>query len=275
MTHTMAYYRDAGKGPPVVCIHSSGSSSSQWRALTDRLKDRFRVLAVDLYGSGKTSAWAGARPMSLDDELALIEPVLQLAGTGFHLVGHSYGGAVALKAALRFPDRVRSLAVYEPVLFSLLVADAPTSSAALEILAVRDDTTRWVGAGDLDAAAARFVDYWLGAGTWDGTPMSRRAGVAEGMRAVMPEWQAAFGEATPLAACAALLAPTLLLTGTKSTDAARAVTRLLTATIPDVVVEEIDGVGHMAPLMSPDAVNPLIARFLDGHASRHRRAAAG
>jgi len=53
------YFREAGAGTPVVCIHSSASSSGQWRALMERLADRFRVIAVDLYGSGKTAAEVG------------------------------------------------------------------------------------------------------------------------------------------------------------------------------------------------------------------------
>ena len=51
------YFRETGSGTSVVCLHSSASSSGQWRALMERLADRFRVIAVDLYGSGKTAAW--------------------------------------------------------------------------------------------------------------------------------------------------------------------------------------------------------------------------
>ena len=50
-----AFLREAGRGPAVVCIHASASSSAQWRPLMDRLADRYRVLAVDLYGSGKNA----------------------------------------------------------------------------------------------------------------------------------------------------------------------------------------------------------------------------
>ena len=64
------HFREAGAGTSVVCIHSSASSSGQWRALMERLAHRFRVIAVDLYGSGKTAAWPQDQPMHLDDELA-------------------------------------------------------------------------------------------------------------------------------------------------------------------------------------------------------------
>ena len=135
-----AHFREAGTGLGVVCVHSSASSSGQWRPLMDRLSDRFRVIAVDLYGYGKSPAWPEGREMYLDDEVSLLEPVFRSAGDAFHLVGHSYGGAVALKAALKDPRRLQFLVLYEPVLFSVLVADDPNGAAAREILAVRDDT---------------------------------------------------------------------------------------------------------------------------------------
>src|SRR5918996_2078004 len=101
--------REAGTGVPVVCVHASASSSGQWRPLMERLSGRFRSLAVDLYGYGQSPPWPDERPLALADEVELIEPVLETAGDRLHLVGHSYGGAVALRAALACPTRLRSL----------------------------------------------------------------------------------------------------------------------------------------------------------------------
>jgi pimeloyl-ACP methyl ester carboxylesterase len=257
------YVREAGSGTSIVCIHSSASSSGQWRPLMERLADRFRIIAADLYGSGKTPAWPDDRPMYLDDEVALLEPVFQSAGERFHLVGHSFGAAIALKAALSNSDRLLSLVLYEPVLFSVLVADAPEAPPAREILSTRDDTTRLVNERDLNASAQRFIDYWMGDGAWAATPEARRAGLAAAMPAVTREWHAAFHEPTPLHAFAAVDMPTLLMTGTNSKASARAVARLLMQVLPRVQVEEIAGVGHMAPVTHPDRVNPLIERFLE------------
>ena len=263
MQRQTPYFREMGAGTAVVCLHSSASSSGQWRALMERLAPRFRVIAVDLYGSGKTAPWPGDHPLQLDDELALLEPVFQAAGDRFHLVGHSFGGAVALKAALVDRCRLSSLVLYEPVLFSVLVAAAPESDATREILAVQDDTIRLVDQGDLDASAVRFIDYWMGEGTWAATPENKRPGIAAAMRAVKPEWHAAFSEPTPLHAFAAIDVPTLFMSGTESKGSARAVARLLTAVLPQVYVEEIEGVGHMAPVTHPERVNLLIERFLE------------
>jgi pimeloyl-ACP methyl ester carboxylesterase len=224
----------------------------------DLLADRFRVIAADLYGSGRSPAWPDDRPMWLDDQLALLEPVFERAGERFHLVGHSYGGAIALKAALKYGSHVRSLALYEPVLFALLLRSAPESEAAREIAAVRDDTMALAPA----AAAERFIDYWMGAGTWAATPVARRPVLLQSVQSVRPEWHSAFHEPTPLEAFGAITAPVLLMTGTASTAAARAVTALLVNKLSSIQVEELAGAGHMAPVTDPARVNPLIERFL-------------
>jgi pimeloyl-ACP methyl ester carboxylesterase len=253
-----AHFREAGSGTAVVCLHCSASTSGQWRPLMDLLADRYHVIAPDLYGSGRSPPWPGERPMWIDDQIELLAPALEHAGEGFHLVGHSYGGAIALKAALSLRPRLLSLTLYEPVLFSVLLNDAPESDAAREILAVRDDTAHLGPEG----VAQRFIDYWMGAGTWAAMPESRRAALATAVRAMKPEWHSAFNEPTPLQAFRALDVPTLLLTGTASTAAARGVARLLAGVLPNVQTEELAGLAHMAPVTHPHQINPLIERFL-------------
>jgi pimeloyl-ACP methyl ester carboxylesterase len=263
MARARAYFREAGTGPAVVCIHASAGSSAQWRPLIDRLAGRFRTLAVDLYGSGKSPRWPDDRALSLADEVALLEPVLAAAGDRFHLVGHSYGGAVALKAALADPGRLRSLVLYEPVLFSVLLAEDPAQPAAQEIVAVRDDTVAAIEAGSPRAAGARFLDYWMGAGTWAGMAEPRRNAVAMAMGSLSAEWHAAFMEPTPLSAFASLDVPTLCLTGSDSPGASSGVARLLTKVLPRVTEVEIAGVGHMGPVTHPERINALIERHLE------------
>src|SRR5690349_5114417 len=98
----------------------------------ERLAGSFRVLACDMSGCGRSPAFPAHLPYTLDEEVAFLDPAFESAGDSFHLVGHSYGGAVALKAALRHRGRLQSLTLFEPVLFSLLLTQAPQTDAALE-----------------------------------------------------------------------------------------------------------------------------------------------
>jgi pimeloyl-ACP methyl ester carboxylesterase len=96
--------------PTVVLLHASGSSSRQWDLLSRTLRATHEVHAVDLHGHGRRPAWPGSRPLSLHDDARLALEVLERAGGG-HVVGHSYGGAVALHLAAAHPHRVHSLAL--------------------------------------------------------------------------------------------------------------------------------------------------------------------
>jgi len=258
-----ASFRESGAGVRVVCIHSSASSSGQWRPLMEHLANRFRVLAVDLYGYGQSPPWPDDRELSLADEARLLEPALRSAGERFHLIGHSYGGAVALRAALDDPGRILSLTLFEPVLFAVLMQEDPEQPAAREIASVRDDTSAAVDRGDLAQSAERFVDYWMGAGAWASTPEKRRLAIASAMRKVKSEWHAIFTEPTPLAAFSSLTVETLFIVGSRSPASSRGVARLLTSTLPRVTTLEVDGVGHMGPVTHPDEINAAIGAYLD------------
>jgi pimeloyl-ACP methyl ester carboxylesterase len=229
----------------------------------DRLANRFRVLAVDLYGYGQSPAWPDDRKLTLADEARLLEPTFRAAGDRFHLIGHSYGGAIALRAALDNPGRLLSLVLFEPVLFAALMQEDPEQPAAREAASVRDDTIAAVDRGELDQSGERFVDYWMGAGAWAKTPDKRRSVVAGTMRKVKHEWHALFTEPTPLEAFSRLAVQTLFLVGTDSPASTRGIARLLTARLPNLTVVELAGVGHMAPVTHPEKVNAEIETYLD------------
>lgn len=261
----LPFHREAGSGPAVVCIHCNASSSAQWRPLMDRLAPRHRVLAPDTHGAGRGPAWPADRALTLRDEVALLEPLFARAGTPFALVGHSYGGAVALLAALRQPARVRALVLYEPTLFSLVDAASPPPNAADGIRETVARAGRALAAGDRHAAAAAFIDYWMGAGAWQDKPEAQRAAIAESVVHVQGWGRALFGDPTPLAAFGALRMPVLLMQGSETPPSARAVATLLAGTLPNVETLRFEGLGHMGPVTHAARVDAATEAFLQRH----------
>lgn len=256
------FFREAGTGPGVVCIHSNASTCGQWRGLMELLAPAFHVLAPDSYGSGKSPDWPSDTVIRLRDEVALIEPVLARAGSPLVLVGHSYGAAVALSAALAEPGRVRAMALYEPTLFSLLEAQAPSPNEADGIRNAVAAASAALDAGDQDAAAGHFIDYWMGAGSWAHTPEQRKPAIAASVANVRRWAHALFTEPAPLQAFRTLDIPVLYMIGQRSTASAHGVAKLLTAALPRVEVIRFDDLGHMGPITHPDVVNRAIAEFL-------------
>lgn len=261
-TRLMPYVRQEGAGPTVVCLHSSASSSKQWRPLMQRLAPRYRVTAPDLYGYGASPEWAGERLFSFDDEIELLEPVLSALRGPIHLIGHSYGAAVALKVALAYPQRICRLVLYEPVLFRLLVYTDATQLVAREIMALAGTVVRAVEAGKLAGAAQRFVDYWSGEGTWQRMDGWQRHAVTQRIRKVAAEFDAIESDTTPLSAYARVQVPTLYLYGAQTPRPTRVLAGLLSGALPRVRVHRVAGAGHMGPITHPDVVNAHIERFL-------------
>lgn len=263
MSKPLPHVREAGTGPGLVCLHANASSSSQWRGLMDRLAPSFHVWAADGYGAGKSPSWPVDRVLGLHDEVALLDPVFDAAGDGLLLVGHSYGAAVALKATLMHPGRMRALALYEPTLFGLLDAQSPPPNAADGIRQAVADAEAALAACDPAAAAGHFIDYWMGPGAWAATPEARRGPIVAAIAHVGGWGRALFGEPATLADLARIDLPVLLMTGSTSPASSLGVARLLAQALPRVQVLAFDGLGHMGPVTHPDIVNDAVTRFLD------------
>lgn len=267
---SIPFVRESGQGVPVLCLHSNASSSSQWRGLMELLSPHWRVLAPDLLGAGRSAAWPVAAGARLQHELDALAPVLQSLGDRFHVVGHSYGAALAMAIAQAVPQRVASAVLFEPTAFPLLNRPGPGDPAATGIAATAAAAIAAVDRGDLPSAAEEFIDYWMGPGSWAAMPVARRGPVAESMRPIRQWTDAIFAESWSAAGLARMTMPVLLLGGDRSPASARDLLPILAPRLPQVTVQVLPGLGHMAPVTHPERVNPLIADFL-----QHRTKVAG
>jgi pimeloyl-ACP methyl ester carboxylesterase len=255
-------YTDAGRGEPVVLIHSSVSANRQWRALTEALADRYRVLAPNLFGYGETTPWSGAAPQSLYAQAQLVVALCDGLDAPVHLVGHSFGGSVALKAAALLGPRVGHLILLEPNPFYLLEQHGRTE-AFLEARSLCDHVKRFGALEEWTKVAERFADYWLGDGAWSAMPEKRRAAFVESLPPNFHEWDAVMGEKTPVEEWRALPARTLVVSDVATRRPIREIVAIFAEACPHWTFHSIAGGGHMAPLTHPELVNPVVRRCLD------------
>jgi pimeloyl-ACP methyl ester carboxylesterase len=255
------FVRRTGSGPTVVCFHCNASSSAQWRGLMDQLAPAFTVHAPDSYGAGKSPEWPSDRTITLDDEVRLVENLILEAPDKPVLVGHSYGAAIALMAALRHPQKVRALALYEPTLFALEEAAVPSPNGVEGIRLAVALAGQALDAGDADSAARHFIDFWMGAGSWAATPAERKPAIEKSVSNVRRWGHALMTEPTPLAAFSALTMPVLYMIGRRSPESAQAVARRLVPALQRVTVQTLEDLGHMAPVTHAETVNAVIAEF--------------
>jgi pimeloyl-ACP methyl ester carboxylesterase len=100
----------SGEGPPLVLIHGAAADHHRWAPVLPALEERFSVFAIDRRGRGGSG---DANDYALEREFEDVVAVVEWAGEGVNVLGHSYGGICALEAAL-LTDRIRKLVLYEP-----------------------------------------------------------------------------------------------------------------------------------------------------------------
>jgi pimeloyl-ACP methyl ester carboxylesterase len=226
------------------------------------LHHRYRVLAINLFGYGKTSCWSGTRPLSAADQAGLVAAAVASVPGPIALVGHSLGGAVALEAAVKLADRVRVVIAFEPILFGHLKVYEP-ASAYDEIAGVANRYNELARNGDWNTAGEWFVDYWTAPGTWAATPDERKQGMLAMLPAVVHEWDVVVNGTRPLKGWSAIAAPVHLIHAADTRSPTRAIVKLLANNYPKWAVHEVPTGAHLAPVSQSNIVNPLIAAAID------------
>jgi pimeloyl-ACP methyl ester carboxylesterase len=243
--------------PLALLLHSGGLTSRQWRKLGHQLAVSHDVLAPDLLGYGD-QPWPVGEPFHFGQDLERLTGMLaSMPDRPADLVGHSYGGLLALQLALALPERVRSLALYEPVAFGVLGDADADLRAQLALPAYHADA-----AGVDEAWLEAFIDWWNGPGAWRALPEPTRAGFRAVAWKLSQEVASLIGDTTTAARYATIAAPTLLLGGALTTATERRTLERLAEALPRARLELLPDMGHMGPITHAEVVNAAIAAHL-------------
>ena len=262
MNQLATFVRSSGQGENLICLHSCLGSSRQWLALADQLQMSFQTSAPDLYGSGKAPEWRFDQPLTLRDEVKMIAPLIDAMNGPVHLVGHSYGAAVALKVAQMYAHKVSSVIVYEPVLFTLLFAGRQLQPAASEIFRVIEAIQQHYESGKPEKAVQQFIDYWSGAGSWERFSAEQQAAMSSKVAMVIANFEALMAEYVAEELLQSLEMPVYCLYGERSPITTRQIADIMGRTCSDIVVQGLPGMGHMGPVTHSDVVNHRIEAIL-------------
>lgn len=253
-----------GRRDLVIALHCSGAGPRQWLPLATNLGPDFDLSAPMYFGSEQIGPWPGGTAFSLAEEAASSLSLIDSVGDKVHLVGHSYGGALALHIARVRPERVASLALYEPSAFHLLKQIDGAADAFAEIAEISAKTAASVARGDHCDAARVFIDYWGGTGAWAALRPSVRQALARWVPKATLDFHALFEEPTPLASYTEFDFPVLLLRGEFALRPSRLIVDALAASLPTARLQVVAGAGHMGPLTHPEAVAAAIALRIAG-----------
>jgi pimeloyl-ACP methyl ester carboxylesterase len=249
--------------PLVVALPCSGSGGNQWRSLEAALNGRCTVLALDLMDYTAALAAAGNRDFTLLHEAGPVLRILDNTVSPIHLVGHSYGGAVALRAAVERPQKISSLTLFEPTSFHLLEPTCPQDVAALsEVQRLASDVSRLIALEKPEDAARIFVDYWAGCAVWTKLRPETKEGVSQYAPKATLEFSALFNEPMLLQDYAKLRVPVFIMGGEFALAPTHRIARRLAATLPVSFHATIPGVGHMGPVTNAAQIAAEISNFI-------------
>lgn len=241
----------SGVGGRIMLIHGSLDRSAGMLKLARRLASEFRITRYDRRGYGRSAAAGGPFGVAdqVDDAIRVIERVGDEARPSV-IVGHSYGGNVALALAERRPDLVDGVVTYET---PLSWCDWwPNDSAGASAVAMNADPGE---------AAERFMRRLIGDRRWERLPESTR-------RSRRSEGPAMVGELIDLRRGApwnatAIDLPVLAMHGELGQPYHRRGAETIAAQIAGAEVVAVPGAKHPGPNTHPDAVAALIADFVE------------
>jgi pimeloyl-ACP methyl ester carboxylesterase len=255
----------------VVALHCSLGSGRQWAPLAEALGGGYRVITPDISGYGDNG-----RPVrtvsTLSDEIDLLSEALASVGGPIHLVGHSYGGAIAFKVATSSPfvSRVRSLTLIEPVLPTILREHGSDRVLYDYFAGVGRGICTDLLNGAPSNALDKFLTYWNGAEAAARLSPRARLWMLERADKLIGDFMAVFAEDNLSAAAATINVPTLLFCGGKSPYPAQRIVGRLASLIGNAQARHLPDAGHMLAISHAPVLIPQIVRHLadvDGRAA--------
>ncbi|MDH5377385.1 MAG: alpha/beta hydrolase [Gammaproteobacteria bacterium] len=257
-------YAETGSGDTLLFLHCSSGNYREWLPQITVFREHYHILAPDLLGYGKTSPWPKVLPDDVPTDGKLLEHLLTLATGQVHIIGHSFGGAVALEAVRNLvaqkSNPVTSMMLIEPVAFHILKEN--NEKEAKRIDAIARCCIRHLHNGNLEKAAAVYMGYWLGKMKWMFAPKKFRAGVVRSIAKVAHE----FGSIPNYTAMAedyrSINIPVTLVQGNKTTNAAKAMNQILMNKLPNSQSLTLPGAGHLSPYTHPKEITSALEKHL-------------
>ena len=266
-----------------LLLHCSLAHSGAWSGVAGRLGDRLTMVGFDQPGHGRSPNWDGREDLhDLTTRIGADLLARMFLGEGpgavsrggpgefpggggpVDLIGHSFGATVCLRLALEYPERVRSLSLFEPVLFcAARTAGSPEFARYLASMAGAEAALQ---AGDRVRATQEFLRLWGAGQAWETLSerqrdyFVQRIGLIWAGNPVLIEDGPGLLRAGRLEA---LAVPVLLMQGAKSPPVIDVILAELARRLPDVTRLVVPEAGHMAPATHAAEVAAAIAAHLD------------
>ena len=259
------HYIEAGSGTPVIFIHGSLGDYTGWQPQVEAFSNDYRAIAysrrMNFPNNNKRSSSGFTIEAEADDLAAMIR---QMDASPVHLVGHSFGGLVALATAKKYPDLIRSIVISEPPLISWL-PDLPGGQEEYEKMynnLVRPVQIAFDLRDTADVLRHTF-NYFFGDNVNDQPPPEARDMII----ANFPEWQAFVNSKDVFHGTSAeelkqLKVPVMIITSGKTMPVIRITNEGFIKAFPDAKHLHLPDADHGLWYSHAEQVNDAVMAFL-------------
>jgi non-heme chloroperoxidase len=261
-------YTERGTGDPVILVHGALGDYRTWSSQLDSLSHQYRVISYSRryhQPNVQTSELLDyTLRIHVDDLIALIDE-LQVGPA--HLVGHSYGAAVAALVALERPEIVSTLTLGEPSLFSILSSLPDIASFRLHRIAL-NVVQKLTEIGEQRLAVREYVNIVLDKDVFEKLPIETLLVINQNANTLGPMLRTYF-EPTALNRDRALniKKATLVITGEASPNVYKAITREVNSSFANSELLILPGASHGLQMENPVGFNNAVLEFLSRHRS--------
>ncbi len=263
VNETPLAYIEKGEGEPVVFVHGAISDLRIWLNQVESFSESFRAISYSRRGHWPDQSTDDIPRYTRNGHAKDLAGFLNALDLGkAHLVGHSFGGAVALLTALQNPELVRSLVLAEPSPFVDLFDDSETKLVAKQKLGFEEAYLLAKGENP-EAAIRQFLKTIVGADVLDQLPHVARVSVMDNSPTLAPMLEHYF--VSPVVTCEQIrcvTAPTLLISGEFSPTIAVRNNERLHSCLPNSEEVTLHSVSHGLHIENSDGFNDLVLSFL-------------
>jgi pimeloyl-ACP methyl ester carboxylesterase len=223
-------------------VPGSFSTPTAWRSMQRHLPPGYRFVSTSLCGYGETEETRRAEDLDMPHQTCVIEAVAQRIGTPVHLVGHSFGGTIALATALNRRCEILSIATFEANPIGL-IRERGRIGMFEATRRVSDAFERAHRAGERDSAA-RVIDFWGGENSFQALPEAVQDYCRATTYTNVLDWRTAFRFEATMADYATLEMPVLLVRGGLANPTMVEITEALSISLPRARSAVVENASH-------------------------------
>ena len=256
------HYTEIGTGPPIVTVHGGLADYRLWGPLSETLSRNFRVVSYSRRGAYPNSKQTALRPNVAVHSGDLSSLISYVSNEPVHLIAESYGACVALHCAIHHPEKVRSLAIDEPPVLTLLRGNEEDKRDLNHFETnVLGPVLDYFARDRTEDAVRALIDGLEGStGVYDSLPRSTKEVIAVNSQATYDDLKGGFG-GIGVNDLKHLEVPSLLMKSELGIKPLKRVVERLHETIPGARLATIEGTSH-GTIVESSAYIKVVSEFV-------------